>query len=209
VIHGLYLRISSLGKHLSISGEDHAAQLVEFAVSLPLLVLFVVGIFDFSGAFNLKEKLTNVARDAARVAAADPFGDIGASTVPVSVTHAFKVVDSYLNANQINDCGLATKVPTSIDGGITWAYDIAPAGNPPCGIRVVIKRGYSFPVTGSTVPTIDCPSQGAGGQLALVGTCVSIRYAYPWKFGRAASLLGRNAALPTDISAVAVALNEN
>ena len=207
MIHRFYLRISSHRRHLRILVGDDAAQLVEFAVSLPLLVLFVVGIFDFSGAFNLKQKLTNVARDAARVAAADPSNDVGASTVPASVTHAFKVVDSYLTANQIDDCGLATKVPTS--SGVSWTYAIAPAGNPPCGITLIINRGYSFPVTGSTAPTVNCLSQAPGGQLGLVGTCVSIQYAYPWKFGRAASLLGRNAALPTDISAIAVALNEN
>ena len=35
-----------------LSCDDHGAQLVEFAVALPLLVVFVVGIFDFSNAFN-------------------------------------------------------------------------------------------------------------------------------------------------------------
>ena len=47
--------------------DDRASQIVEFALSLPLLVLFVVGIFDFSGAISLKQKLTNAAREAARV----------------------------------------------------------------------------------------------------------------------------------------------
>jgi hypothetical protein len=42
-----------------------------------------------------------------------------------------------------------------------------------------------------------------------VGTCVSVQYAYNWKFARVASLFGRNDSLPTEISAVAVALNEN
>ena len=49
---------------------------MEFAVALPLQVVFVVGIFDFSGAFTLKQKLTNVARDAARAAAAAPSNDL-------------------------------------------------------------------------------------------------------------------------------------
>ena len=56
--------------------ESGGAQLVEFAVALPLLVVFVVGIFDFSGAFTLKQKLTNVARDTARAAAAAPSNDV-------------------------------------------------------------------------------------------------------------------------------------
>ncbi len=65
---------------------ERAAQIVEFAVALPLLVVFVVGIFDFSSAFTLKQRLTNIARDAARAAAADPVNDLlqpssGASTI--------------------------------------------------------------------------------------------------------------------------------
>jgi hypothetical protein len=38
---------------------------------------------------------------------------------------------------------------------------------------------------------------------------VSIQYPYPWRFGRVASLLGSAVALPTEISATAVAMNEN
>ena len=52
--------------------DESAAQIVEFAVSLPLLIFFVVGIFDFSNAVTLKQRLTNAARETARVAAADP-----------------------------------------------------------------------------------------------------------------------------------------
>ncbi len=207
MIRGIYLGACSPGKQLL--RHDRGAQLVEFAVALPLLVLFVVGIFDFSGAFTLKQKLTNVARDAARVAAADPSSDVGnlTSGTPASVTDALKVVDSYLTANRLDDCGLSTTVPAP--SGVTWTYAIAPTGNPPCGITLIINRGYAFPITSATPADVTCQSQAPGGQIALVGTCVSLRYTYAWKFGRAASLLGRTTALPNDISAVAVALNEN
>src|SRR5258708_28557517 len=90
--------------------SDRASQIVEFAVSLPLLVFFVVGIFDFSSALSLKQKLTNAAREGARVAAAGPFSDLGsppATGVPASVSDAFQVVDNYLLSEKINDCGLA------------------------------------------------------------------------------------------------------
>ena len=43
-------------------------QLVELAVTLPLLVVMVVGIFDFGGAYNLKQKLNDTAREGARFA---------------------------------------------------------------------------------------------------------------------------------------------
>ncbi|HKS72090.1 MAG TPA: TadE family protein, partial [Terriglobales bacterium] len=63
-LHGPFSRFSLL--------EEEGAQIVEFAVALPLLIVFVVGIFDFSSAFTLKQKLTNVARDTARTIAAEP-----------------------------------------------------------------------------------------------------------------------------------------
>src|SRR5580692_6258774 len=81
--------------------DDRASQIVEFALSLPLLVLFVVGIFDFSGAISLKQKVTNAAREAARVAAADPANDLGSSVQPASVLDAFYVVDNYLISEKL------------------------------------------------------------------------------------------------------------
>jgi Flp pilus assembly protein TadG len=180
---------------------EPGAQLVEFAVALPLLVVFVVGIFDFSSAFTLKQKLTNVARDAARAAAADPASDLG-NPVPVSVIDAFQMVHNYLAANEINDCGVTL---SGSPANLTWTSTASSAG---CKITVIINRGYYFPVSGATIPTVTCTAQNPNGTV-LVGTCVSIQYQYPWRFGRAASLLGASATLPSNITAIAVALNEN
>jgi Flp pilus assembly protein TadG len=187
--------------------DEDAAQLVEFAVTLPLLVVFVVGIFDFSNAFTLKQKLTNVARDAARAAAADPASDLQ-STSPLSVNDAFQVVDSYLLANNLSDCGITPASGTS--SGLAWTFSVTPTGSSPCGITLKINRGYYFPATGAALPSVSCASQNPGrNQTAIIGTCVSIQYAYPWRFGRVASLLGRAVTLPSTISATAVAMNES
>jgi len=186
--------------------DQQAAQLVEFAVSLPLLVVFVVGIFDFSGAFTLKQKFTNVARDAARAAAADPASDLSAAR-PVSVIDAFQIVDQYLIANHFNDCGIRlTGSPTNL----TWTSSATGNGCPPGGLTIIINRGYYFPLTAGVLPLTTCASPTVTAvQTAIVGTCVSIRYAYPWRFGRVASLLGRNTTMPNIISGVAVVMNEN
>ena len=115
--------------------DDHAAQLVEFAVSLPLLVLFVVGIFDFSNAFTLKQKLTNVARDAARTAAAEPSSDLQ-SALPMSVVDAFQDIDNYLLANNLSDCGcrLSRSSRTTINAGVEVPRNrlraVPPEGSP-------------------------------------------------------------------------------
>ena len=185
--------------------DDRAAQIVEFAVSLPLLVVFVVGIFDFSGAFTLKQKLTNVARDAARAAAAGPVSDVVPGPAPVSVNDAYQMIRNYLIANQLNVCGIN---PPPSSATVKWTSTGAGGGCPPGGLTIIINRGYYFPITGGSLPSANCNST-ATGALTLVGTCVSIQYAYAWKFGRAASLLGQSTTLPSTISAVGVALNEN
>jgi len=190
--------------------DDRAAQLVEFAVALPLLVLFVVGIFDFSNAFTFKQKLTNIARDAARVAAGDPANDLQAPSTPApaSVIDAFQVVDNYLVANRINDCGIALSgSPT----GLTWTSTANGNGCLTGGLTIVINRGYYFTASAATQPAAaNCAApQLAGPQTVVIGTCVSVQYAYPWRFGGIASVLGANTVLPSTITGTAVAMNEN
>jgi len=180
--------------------DERAAQIVEFAVSLPLLVVFVVGIFDFSGALSLKQKLTNAAREAARVAAADPANDLSgsASGVPVSVSDAFQVVDNYLLSENINPCGLAAATP--VQNGTTLTWTSTAAGCPPSALTLTINRGCITKQTIATSATTD-----------LVDTCVTIQYPYKWRFNSVITLLVPNAKYGgvTYISANATAFNEN
>lgn len=192
--------------------SETASQLAEFAIALPLLIFFVVGIFDFSGAFTLKQKLTNIARDTARAAAADPATDLS-SALPYSVSDAFYVFDNYLLANNINDCGISQQLPTQNGQTLTWQSSVASSSSSSCSITFTINRGYYFPfplTSTSAPPTVFCtPTPPASGATQIVATCVSIQYSYQWRFGQVASLLGRNALLPTSISAIAVSMNEN
>jgi len=192
--------------------EDRAAQLVEFAVALPLLVLFIVGIFDFSGAFTLKQKLTNFARDAARVSAADPANDLGSAfgsgQGPASVVDAYNVVHNDLTANKMDDCGV-TASNVSSSGTLTWQYTATRNSPAPCSITVTINRGYVFPANSTTPAPATCASQSVGNQTAIVSTCVSVQYKYPWRFGHVSTLLGQSTTLPAQITGVAVSMNEN
>ncbi|HEV2402299.1 MAG TPA: TadE family protein [Candidatus Sulfotelmatobacter sp.] len=197
------------GSQNRLLANESGSQLVEFAVALPLLVLFVVGIFDFSNAFTLKQRLTNIARDAARASAADPSSDLqgAASGTPISVIDVYYVVDNYLVANNLNDCGITSTATAS--GTLTWKFSGNGNGCPSPGLSIIVNRGYVYPATGGATPSSTCISQNAAGQVAVLSTCVSIQYAYPWRFGRAASLLGRTTVLPTQITGVAVAFNED
>jgi Flp pilus assembly protein TadG len=182
--------------------DDSAAQILEFALSLPLLVVFVVGIFDFSGALSLKQKLSNAAREGARVAAADPANDLGGSSsgVPASVLDAFQVVDNYLQSEKINECGLAAALPVQSGSTLTWVSKATGCGSvPPNGIILTINRGFITQQTiGSTLTDV-------------VTTQVQIQYAYKWRFNSVIMLLVPSAtyASMSYITATATAFNEN
>jgi Flp pilus assembly protein TadG len=178
--------------------DDQATQIAEFALSLPLLVVFVVGIFDFSGALSLKQKLTNAARDGARVAAADPANDLGnTSGLPLSVVDAFYVVDNYLQSEKINDCGLGSAKPTQSGTTLSWV-STANSGCPGNGLTLTINRGC-------------WTSQTIGTTTDVVNTCIQIQYPYKWRFNSVITLLvpGATYASVSYITTTATAFNEN
>lgn len=202
------LQFAALNDRWKALRDDRGAEIVEFAVSLPLLIVFVVGIFDFSSAFTMKQRLTNIARDAARAAAVDPATDLSSPStpIPVSVMDAFQIVDNYLIANNINDCSIS---PTAAPTGLTWVFTAAGNGCISPGLTITVNRGYFYPATGAALPNVNCTSQAPSGQMAIISTCVSIQYPYPWRFGKVASLLGRATVLPQQLSGISVAMNEN
>jgi Flp pilus assembly protein TadG len=168
--------------------DERASQIVEFALSLPLLVLFVVGIFEFSGAISLKQKLTNAAREGARVAAADPANDLANATLPASVADAFQVVDNYLISENIPDCGLGSASPTTTR--LTWVFRATAS---PC------------PANAAFVLTINRACIQKANAVNLVGTCVTIQYPYQWQL----TLVGGTAGGPFLMTTTTMAFNEN
>jgi len=56
--------VRAFGRMRSLShflfADIAASQMAEFAVCLPLLIVVVVGIFDFGEAFNVKQKLNGL-----------------------------------------------------------------------------------------------------------------------------------------------------
>jgi Flp pilus assembly protein TadG len=170
------------------------SQLVEFAVALPLLVVFVVGIFDFGQAFNLKLKLNGAMREAARLGAGLPTSDLTSTGVPASVDAIRSAVDAYLVGAGINDCGLLaqTGIPTA-GGTLSWTYTAGTAGNGcPTPLTLIVNRDFSFRTTIN------------GNTVDVICTQVSIAYPYQWHFNNVIQLLAPGASyagttlIPTD-----------
>lgn len=144
--------------------QEGGAQLVEFAFALPILLLLIVGIWDFGSAFGLMEKLTNAAREGARIAVSNSTINPTSCTstvVPCSIISAADGVKIYMtNANVDLSC-IDPASPESGTGadGATYTYD---CGN---GIRLVIDRGYSV----------------VQGTLTYPSTRVTLTYPVRWK----------------------------
>ena len=89
----------------TLTRQTEGSALVEFAIALPLLVVFLVGIYDFSGAFNQKQKIGHAAQEAAVIAGAQPMTDMDpaapATANPYSLQPVLEVVFSSLSADNV------------------------------------------------------------------------------------------------------------
>ena len=109
---------------------ERGAELVEFALCFPLLLLVVLGIIDFGLLFQRYEVVTNAAREGARIAVLPGYAS-------ADVTNR---VGQYLTAAGLNPA-LAGVTPVA-----AAAVNIAPGG--PCmtlsGVTVTYPHTYSF-----------------------------------------------------------------
>ncbi len=183
---------SRLWKRLPADAEG--AQIVELAVALPLLLVFVVGIYDFGQAFNTKEKLNFAARDAARFASTQPTSDFSQNSPP-SVIAIRDLVDADLVAESINDCGLGAIAPA---GTLVWtATGTCPNG---ATFTLTIDRGVVVPA-----------APGAVQQVQQISTHVDLQYPYQWQYGNVIGLLVPGATSPgiTVIDTDSLAANQD
>jgi len=175
----------------ALFSEDRASAILEFAISLPLLVIFVVGIFDFSGAFDQKQKIEQAAQQGAIIAGAQPMTDIAATNgSPTSLQPVVTAVFNSLagsgmlpNANQAGGTCGPPFTPSS-HSALKWTYSVTGCSNNPPGaagcsgdtsdtLYIEINRGWVLPTN----------------QVAVVGTKVTVSYDYDWTFNRVIQLL--------------------
>jgi Flp pilus assembly protein TadG len=168
-----------------LEGDCRASQVVEFAVTVPLMVVLVVGMLDFGNAFNMKQKLTNAAREAARLGANETTSDL-TNASPNSVLAIRDLVSNYLQDARINDCGIGTAVPPPPSASAPWQWTFS--GTCPNGGTFVltVNRGNVFT---SSVTT-------GGNSVKVISTSVTINYPYSWQFNRVIGILVPGASYP-------------
>jgi Flp pilus assembly protein TadG len=198
-----YRAFAAVGERATRLAGDDGAQIVELAVSLPLLLVIFMGIYDFGQAFNLRQRLTGAAREGARLASVQSTADLSNSS-PTSLLAIRDVVDAFLTAqgtNSVDDCGLSTATPAQVGSTWTWTFSAS------CGtgrtFTLTVNRGYTFVVPGSV---------GTGGNAITVeATQVSLTYPYQWQFTRLVQIVtpGQVTTTPSLISGDAVMQNLN
>jgi len=182
--------------------NERGSALMEFAIALPLLVVFVVGIYDFSGAFNQKQKIEQAAQEGAIIAGAQPTSDIQSANLnPDSLQPVVTAVLNSLAGSGVLPgltCGpyvVAESIPLS------WTYTISGCNSayPRDNLVIAINRGL---VSGSGSP--------GSGSPATVGTLVTIQYPYHWRFNSVIQLLvpGASYAATTQLSESATVHNQ-
>jgi Flp pilus assembly protein TadG len=138
--------------------EQKGAALVEAAITIPILLLISVGIFEFGRAYQTWQVLTNASREGARLAVIEGSTDSDIRTR----------VNQYL-----------------VDGGLTSLGDsyipidrnvpvIAGATTCPCGTRVNVNYPYQFMVLNPVVRLI-APSDTTGSGTYTMATRAFMR----------------------------------
>jgi hypothetical protein len=112
------------------TGADDGAVLVEFALSLPLLLLILVGILDFGLLFQKQQVVTNAAREGARMAILPGY----------SVADVQNRVAAYVTAGGAQGTPVTTVVPETIpDGGGPGSFT---------AMRVTVTLPHTFSYLG-------------------------------------------------------------
>lgn len=100
------------------TGEKHqrGAAMVEMALVLPVLVMLLLGIFEFGRAYNAKITLTHAAREAVREYSITGDPDLAGATLVAAVTP----LDPALVTMSTTDCTRGQ--PTSVTATYPFTY---------------------------------------------------------------------------------------
>jgi hypothetical protein len=183
------------------------SSLLEFAITLPLLMVFVVGIFDFSGAFNQKQKIEQAAQEGAIIAGAQPMTDIQwENGNPASLLPVVTAIFNSLVASGVVPSGTCGPPGTVAGSGalLTWTYTITGCSTGSSGDQLIITINRGCVCGGP------CALACASGPPVSVGTMVTIQYPYHWRFNSVIQLLipGANYSATTQLTESAAVHNQ-
>lgn len=122
--------------------SERGASLVEFALVVPLLAMFLVGIVQFGLAYDAKQSVNSASREGARIGAL--------KTTTVAAINA-RVQSAYTNAAAPGGAPTVTVSGVRVAAGTTTAF---PSGNGPCAstspvydfVKVEVSKPYDISI---------------------------------------------------------------
>ena len=173
------MTVPSYRRH-NLRRRQKGSQLVELGFALPFLMVFIVGIADFGTAFNIKQKISNAAREGARAGISQTYNDLSDSP-PASVTSIKNTVVNYLTNAGLTACAFGA---VSSSGTMQWT------SSPNANCVIKIERQNSTATSGGTT---------------LVATQVTVTYPVAWTFNKIIGFLkpGASPSLPANLSSAA------
>jgi Flp pilus assembly protein TadG len=129
--------------------SERGAALLEAAITLPMLLLVAVGIFEFGRAYQTWQILTNAAREGARIAVL---------TAPTNSLVEQRVRE-YMAAGQLSEYGTAD---VDVNRSASFTID----GNAVSASQVSIDYPFSFIVL-QPVARLVAPSTSLGGAVVM------------------------------------------
>jgi hypothetical protein len=160
--------------------SEHGQALVEFALVFPIFILLIVGLIEFSLAFNALLSVNFASRDAALLAA-EAGEDIGADCVILSSIDD----DVQLPASRVRISQVRIYWADS-QGAELGAQVYARTGSTNCtqpdgttiAVPYTLQGGSDYPETQRCSVLAGCPEDPGHTELDNIG--VSITYAYTW-----------------------------
>jgi Flp pilus assembly protein TadG len=122
------LRRSPASRRIGRLRDARGAELVEFALILPLLLILVAGVVDFALMFQAFEVVTNAAREGARIRVLPGY----------TTADAQARVSAYLNASGLTGAATTEVTPTTIAAG---------GGGAPAAAGYQVSVSYVHPLT--------------------------------------------------------------
>jgi hypothetical protein len=157
--------MASMNRRRSRNTDERGAALVEFALTLPLLLVVIAGIVDFAFLFQRYEVVTNAAREGARLAST-PVYNLNAGVVRAHVR-------SYVQQGlDLPDTAMATVLPTGPPDAIEVvndinSYTVGPDTFAVPIVRVRVTYQHSFLMMG---PVLALIGGNWGNNIEIVST---------------------------------------
>jgi Flp pilus assembly protein TadG len=130
--------------------QGRGVELVEFALVMPLLLLLVAGVWDFGSAILLKERMTNAAREGARVAVSIPLNSGNCSgRVPCAIVSAASTMQQYMNNAGADLSCITPSQPTSFNSSDPTVATYSCTN----GISLTINRNLMVASANGEVPS--------------------------------------------------------